>query len=158
MERICFTLKHMEKWRLQEIAEELDVAVNSIKQAVFRAVRKLREEHGRMAERVMITDDDLILFYYGDELDADTTAQIEAALRKRCRVTRSLPGVEGGSGCGGWPGGDSTSKCTARRNNDAGGKRWTRPRLLKDSNTRMRWPILLATAQSPSVASPYQVG
>lgn len=43
MERICFTLKHMEKWRLQEIAEELDVAVNSIKQAVFRAVRKLRE-------------------------------------------------------------------------------------------------------------------
>jgi len=42
MERICFTLKHLEEWRLKEIADELDASVDAVKQAVFRAVMKLR--------------------------------------------------------------------------------------------------------------------
>jgi RNA polymerase sigma-70 factor (ECF subfamily) len=42
MERTCFVLKHMEQWRLSEIASELDISINRIKQALFRAVRKLR--------------------------------------------------------------------------------------------------------------------
>jgi RNA polymerase sigma-70 factor (ECF subfamily) len=42
IERICFTLKHLEEWRLKEIAAELDTSVGNVKQAVFRAVKKLR--------------------------------------------------------------------------------------------------------------------
>jgi RNA polymerase sigma-70 factor (ECF subfamily) len=42
LERICFVLKHLEQWRLKEIAEELDAGIDTIKQALFRAVRKLR--------------------------------------------------------------------------------------------------------------------
>lgn len=41
-ERICFVLKHLEQWRLREIAEEIGSDVGAVKQAVFRAVRKLR--------------------------------------------------------------------------------------------------------------------
>jgi len=42
IERVCFVLKHLEQWRLKEIAEELDTNVGVIKQAVFRATKKLR--------------------------------------------------------------------------------------------------------------------
>jgi len=42
MERVCFVLKHLEQWRLNEIADELDSSVGTVKQALFRAVRKLR--------------------------------------------------------------------------------------------------------------------
>ena len=42
MERVCFVLKHLEQWRLKEIAEELDVKVDTVKQALFRGVKKLR--------------------------------------------------------------------------------------------------------------------
>lgn len=42
LERLCFVLKHVEQWRLNEIAAELDCSESCIKQAVFRAVRKLR--------------------------------------------------------------------------------------------------------------------
>ncbi len=42
MERICFVLKHLEQWRLKEIAEKLNTNDGTVKQAVFRAVRKLR--------------------------------------------------------------------------------------------------------------------
>ena len=42
MERVCFVLKHLEQWKLQEIAEELQVTVGTVKQAVFRGVGKLR--------------------------------------------------------------------------------------------------------------------
>jgi RNA polymerase sigma-70 factor (ECF subfamily) len=42
IERVCFVLKHLEQWRLKEIAEEFDINVGAVKQAVFRAVRKLR--------------------------------------------------------------------------------------------------------------------
>ena len=41
-ERICFVLKHLEQWRLAEIAEELDINVGRVKQALFRGVRKLK--------------------------------------------------------------------------------------------------------------------
>lgn len=41
-ERVCFVLKHLEQWRLKEIADELDSNVGAVKQAIFRAVRKLR--------------------------------------------------------------------------------------------------------------------
>jgi RNA polymerase sigma-70 factor (ECF subfamily) len=43
-ERVCFVLKHMEQWRLAEIADELGSNVGVVKQAIFRAVRKLRQE------------------------------------------------------------------------------------------------------------------
>lgn len=42
LERMCFVLKHIEQWRLDEIARELETGVNNIKQALFRALRKLR--------------------------------------------------------------------------------------------------------------------
>lgn len=42
IERSCFMLKHMEEWRLKEIAAALDTNVGTVKQAVFRAVKKLR--------------------------------------------------------------------------------------------------------------------
>lgn len=41
-ERICFVLKHIEEWHLSEIAVETGNSVNSVKQALFRAVKKLR--------------------------------------------------------------------------------------------------------------------
>ena len=42
IERICFVLKHLEQGRLKEIAAELDIRIDTVKQAIFRAVRKLR--------------------------------------------------------------------------------------------------------------------
>lgn len=42
MERTAFTLRHMEDIPLAEIAEALRISPNSVKQAVFRAVSKLR--------------------------------------------------------------------------------------------------------------------
>ena len=42
MERACFVLKHLEQWRYAEIATELGTNDGRVKQAVFRAVRKLR--------------------------------------------------------------------------------------------------------------------
>jgi len=42
MERQTFVLKHIEGWRLEEIAESLHTNANNTKQALFRAVRKLR--------------------------------------------------------------------------------------------------------------------
>jgi len=42
MERQTFVLKHIEGWRLEEIAESLRTNANNTKQALFRAVRKLR--------------------------------------------------------------------------------------------------------------------
>lgn len=42
MERVCFVLKHLEQWKLHEIADELQVTVGTVKQAVFRGVAKLR--------------------------------------------------------------------------------------------------------------------
>ena len=43
MERTAFTLRHMEEMPIAEIAEALRVPANSAKQAVFRAVSKLRK-------------------------------------------------------------------------------------------------------------------
>jgi len=42
VERVCFTLKHLEQWRAKEIAAELGLNEGRVKQAVFRAVKKLR--------------------------------------------------------------------------------------------------------------------
>lgn len=42
LERQTFLLKHIEGWRLDEIAESLQTNVNNAKQTLFRAVRKLR--------------------------------------------------------------------------------------------------------------------
>ena len=42
IERICFVLKHLEEWRAREIATQLDIPEGRVKQAVFRAVKKLR--------------------------------------------------------------------------------------------------------------------
>jgi len=35
-------LKHLEQWRLKEIAEEIGSNTGTVKQAIFRAVKKLR--------------------------------------------------------------------------------------------------------------------
>lgn len=43
VERVCFVLRHLEQWRLQEIADEMDCNLSRIKQALFRAVKKLRQ-------------------------------------------------------------------------------------------------------------------
>ncbi len=42
IERVCFVLKHLEQWRIREIADELGLNDGRVKQAVFRAVSKLR--------------------------------------------------------------------------------------------------------------------
>jgi len=48
IERICFVLKHLEQWRAREIAEELGTNEGRVKQAVFRAVRKLQSSMRNM--------------------------------------------------------------------------------------------------------------
>lgn len=42
LERLCFVLKHLEQWRSNEISAELGIKEGQVKQAVFRAVKKLR--------------------------------------------------------------------------------------------------------------------
>jgi len=42
VERVCFILKHLEQWRVKEISAELNLNQGRVKQAVFRAVKKLR--------------------------------------------------------------------------------------------------------------------
>jgi len=42
VERVCFVLKHLEQWRAKEIAAELNLNEGRVKQAIFRAVKKLR--------------------------------------------------------------------------------------------------------------------
>jgi RNA polymerase sigma-70 factor (ECF subfamily) len=42
MERQSFVLKHLEGWKLDEIAARQGTSVNNTKQALFRAVKKLR--------------------------------------------------------------------------------------------------------------------
>ncbi len=42
LERAAFVLRHYEELSLKEISNTLDITVNATKQAVFRAVRKLR--------------------------------------------------------------------------------------------------------------------
>jgi RNA polymerase sigma-70 factor (ECF subfamily) len=41
-ERQIFLLKHVEGWRLEEIGESLQMPIGSVKNSLFRAVRKLR--------------------------------------------------------------------------------------------------------------------
>lgn len=48
IERICFVLKHLEQWRMREIADEIGTNEGRVKQAIFRAVRKLREDMGHL--------------------------------------------------------------------------------------------------------------
>ena len=50
VERVCFVLKHLEQWRVREIAEELNLNEGQVKQAVFRAVKKLRVSMRGMQE------------------------------------------------------------------------------------------------------------
>ena len=42
VERAGVVLKHLEQWRAKEIGAELDINEGQVKQAVFRAVKKLR--------------------------------------------------------------------------------------------------------------------
>ena len=49
VERVCFVLRHLEEWTLTEIAIAVDKNANAVKQAVFRAVRKLRERMPTLA-------------------------------------------------------------------------------------------------------------
>lgn len=50
MERACFVLKHLEEWRLREIGDELGMNTGAVKQAVFRAVHKLRTQMSGLLE------------------------------------------------------------------------------------------------------------
>jgi len=43
-ERQIFVLKHVEGWRLEEIAESMQMPIGSVKNGLFRAVRKLRTD------------------------------------------------------------------------------------------------------------------
>jgi RNA polymerase sigma-70 factor, ECF subfamily len=52
LERVCFVLKHLEQWRLAEIADRLDVRTDAVKQALVRAVKKLRVRMSTLQERV----------------------------------------------------------------------------------------------------------
>jgi len=49
MERTAFTLRHMEDLPIAEIATALNIPMNSVKQAVFRAVGKLRRSLAPLA-------------------------------------------------------------------------------------------------------------
>jgi RNA polymerase sigma-70 factor, ECF subfamily len=42
LERVCFVLKHIESYSLDELASRLGCSINSVKQALFRATKKLR--------------------------------------------------------------------------------------------------------------------
>jgi RNA polymerase sigma-70 factor, ECF subfamily len=44
MERQAFLLKHIEGWRLDEIAESLQTNINNVKSVLFRGIRKLRTD------------------------------------------------------------------------------------------------------------------
>lgn len=44
IERVCFVLKHLEQWRAREISEEIGTNEGRVKQAVYRAVHKLRAD------------------------------------------------------------------------------------------------------------------
>lgn len=48
IERLCFLLRHFEQWRLKEIAAEIGASEGIVKQAVFRAVRKMRADMGAL--------------------------------------------------------------------------------------------------------------
>lgn len=43
VERVCFVLRHLEEWNLNEIATAVGKNANAVKQALFRGVRKLRD-------------------------------------------------------------------------------------------------------------------
>lgn len=48
-ERICFVLRHLEQWNLKEIAAAVGKNANAVKQSLFRAVRKLRDQMPTLA-------------------------------------------------------------------------------------------------------------
>ena len=51
IERTAFTLRHMEGCSIEEIAAVLDIAPNAAKQAVYRAVHKLRQRLAKLRVR-----------------------------------------------------------------------------------------------------------
>lgn len=42
IERVCFVLRHLEQWKVREIADEVGTNEGRVKQALLRGVRKLR--------------------------------------------------------------------------------------------------------------------
>jgi RNA polymerase sigma-70 factor (ECF subfamily) len=48
IERVCFVLRHLEQWKLKEIADEVGTNEGRIKQALFRGVKKLRVQMADM--------------------------------------------------------------------------------------------------------------
>ena len=48
IERICFVLRHLEQWKLKEIADEVGADEGRVKQAIFRGVKKLRVQMAEM--------------------------------------------------------------------------------------------------------------
>lgn len=51
-ERVCFVLRHLEDWSLNEIATAMGKNANAVKQALFRGVRKLRSDMPTLAREV----------------------------------------------------------------------------------------------------------
>jgi RNA polymerase sigma-70 factor (ECF subfamily) len=42
IERVCFVLRHLQQWKVKEIADEVGTNEGRVKQALFRGVKKLR--------------------------------------------------------------------------------------------------------------------
>src|SRR3990170_2365459 len=51
IERVCFVLRHLEQWKLKEIADEVGTDEGRVKQALFRGVKKLRVQMADMRSR-----------------------------------------------------------------------------------------------------------
>lgn len=51
IERVAFVLKHLEQWRAREIATQLGLNEGQVKQAVHRAVKKLRVSMSELQEK-----------------------------------------------------------------------------------------------------------
>ncbi len=51
-ERAAFTLRHLEGLSIREICEALDLQANAVKNAIFRAVQKMRQELSTLAREM----------------------------------------------------------------------------------------------------------
>ena len=94
LERAAFTLRHYEGRSIDEISQTLGLRTSATKHSVFRAVRKLRRRAGG-TEMTHYTDDDLILYYYGEGRRRDR-ADVEHHLEScgECSATyRALAGT-----------------------------------------------------------------
>ena len=89
LERVTFTLRHFEGCSINEIAQTLGIGNNSAKQHIFRAVRKIRLALEPRLERDVshLSDDELVLHYYGE--DGPRLVAAERHLRSCAQCART---------------------------------------------------------------------